>query len=95
MLRSVLRRATRCSHGRKFWRRELVAIEDPAERLVAYETMVAELYERGKALNAGSLFEVDEVIDPAETRRWLVAGLRSVPPTPVRHGKKRACVDGW
>lgn len=41
---------------------------------MAYETMVAELYERGKALNAGSLFEVDEVIDPAETRRWLIAG---------------------
>ena len=76
-------------------RRELAAIEDPAERLAAYERMVAELYERGKALNAGSLFEVDEVIDPAETRRWIVAGLRSLPPTPVREGKRRACVDGW
>ncbi len=76
-------------------RRELAAIEDPAERLAAYETMVAELYERGKALNAGSLFEVDEVIDPAETRRWLIAGLRSLPPSPVREGKRRPCVDGW
>jgi acetyl-CoA carboxylase carboxyltransferase component len=76
-------------------RRELAAIEDPAERLATYERMVAELYERGKALNAGSLFEVDEVIDPAETRRWIVAGLRSLPPAPVREGKRRACVDGW
>ncbi len=76
-------------------RRELAAIEDPAERLAAYEGMVAELYERGKALNAGSLFEVDEVIDPAETRRWLIAGLRSLPPSPVREGKRRPCVDGW
>ncbi len=76
-------------------RRELAAIADPAERLAAYETMVAELYERGKALNAGSLFEVDEVIDPAETRRWIVAGLRSLPPSPVREGKRRPCVDGW
>ena len=76
-------------------RRELAAIDDPAERLAAYERMVAELYERGKALNAGSLFEVDEVIDPAETRRWIVAGLRSVPPSPVREGKRRPCVDGW
>jgi acetyl-CoA carboxylase carboxyltransferase component len=76
-------------------RRELAAIEDPAERLAAYEKMVAELYERGKALNAGSLFEVDEVIDPAETRRWIVAGLRSLPPQPVREGKRRPCVDGW
>ena len=38
---------------------------------------------------------VDDVIDPAETRRWIVAGLRSVPPTPVREGKRRPCVDGW
>ncbi len=76
-------------------RRELAAIEDPAERLTAYERMVAELYERGKALNAGSLFDVDEVIDPSETRRWLIAGLRSLPPAPVREGKRRPCVDGW
>ncbi len=76
-------------------RRELAAIEDPAERLAAYERMVAELYQKGKALNAGSLFQVDEVIDPAETRRWVVAGLRSLPPSPVREGKRRPCVDGW
>ena len=76
-------------------RRELAAIEDPAERLSTYEKMVADLYEKGKALNTGSLFGVDEVIDPAETRRWLVAGLRSVPPSPPREGKRRPCVDGW
>jgi acetyl-CoA carboxylase carboxyltransferase component len=76
-------------------RKELAAIEDPAERLATYEKMVAALYERGKALNAGSLFDVDEVIDPAETRRWIVAGLRSLPPLPVREGKRRPCVDGW
>jgi len=35
------------------------------------------------------------VIDPAETRRWITAGLRSVPPRPLRTGKKRAWVDGW
>ncbi len=76
-------------------RRELAAIEDPTERLAAYEQMVAELYERGKALNAGSMFEVDEVIDPAETRKWLVAGLRSMPAPVPREGKRRPCVDGW
>jgi len=76
-------------------RRELAAIEDPAERLATYEKMVADLYEKGKALNTGSLFGVDEVIDPAETRRWIVAGLRSVPPSPVREGKRRPCIDGW
>ncbi len=76
-------------------RKELAAIEDPAERLATYEKWVADLYEIGKALNTGSHYQVDDVIDPAETRRWIVAGLRSVPPKPARHGKKRACVDGW
>ncbi len=75
-------------------RKELAAIADPEERRAAYERMVAELYEIGKALNAGSHYSVDDVIDPAETRRWIIAGLRSVPPPP-RTGKKRPCVDGW
>ncbi|MEO9188927.1 MAG: carboxyl transferase domain-containing protein, partial [Acetobacteraceae bacterium] len=76
-------------------RKELAAIEDPAERRAAYERMVAELYERGRAINEAMLFGVDDVIDPAETRQWIVAGLRSVPPPPPRTGKKRPCVDGW
>lgn len=76
-------------------RKELAAIEDPEERLTAFNRMVAEMYERGKALNTASLFELDDVIDPADTRRWILAGLRSVPPPPPRTGKKRAFVDGW
>jgi acetyl/propionyl-CoA carboxylase alpha subunit/acetyl-CoA carboxylase carboxyltransferase component len=76
-------------------RKELAAIADQAERIAAYEGWVAELYDIGKALNVGSLFQVDDVIDPAETRRWILAGLRSTPPRPARTGKKRAWVDGW
>ena len=76
-------------------RKELAAIADTTERIAAYEAFVAELYDIGRALNTGSHFQVDDVIDPAETRRWIVAGLRSLPPRPVRHGKKRPWVDGW
>ncbi|MGE0225414.1 MAG: carboxyl transferase domain-containing protein [Acetobacteraceae bacterium] len=75
--------------------RQLAAIQDPAERLALYEKLVAAEYERGKALNVGSLYEVDDVIDPAETRKWIVAGLRAMPPAPKREGKKRAWVDAW
>ena len=57
--------------------------------------MVADSYRRGKAVNMASHFELDDVIDPADTRRWIMAGLRSVPPTPVRTGKKRPNVDTW
>jgi acetyl-CoA carboxylase carboxyltransferase component len=44
-------------------------------------------------VNIGSLYEVDDVIDPADTRKWIIAGLRAVPPPLKRDGKKRACVD--
>jgi len=63
--------------------------------LKTYENYVAQMYERGKALNTASLFELDNVIDPAETRTWVIAGLNSVPPPPPRTGKKRPFVDGW
>ncbi|MBL8348983.1 MAG: carbamoyl-phosphate synthase large subunit [Burkholderiaceae bacterium] len=76
-------------------RKELQAIADPAERLALYESLVAEAYERGKALNTASLFEIDNVIDPAATRDWILAGLRSMPAPAPRSGKKRAFVDAW
>jgi acetyl-CoA carboxylase carboxyltransferase component len=76
-------------------RRELEEIDDPQERRERFERYVAQAYERGKALNAGHVFEVDDVIDPADTRRWLVAGLQSLPPPAPRDGKKRPCIDAW
>ncbi|MGZ4167309.1 MAG: carboxyl transferase domain-containing protein, partial [Solirubrobacteraceae bacterium] len=46
-------------------RRELEAIEDPAERERAFEAMVATAYERGRGISMASYFEIDDVIDPA------------------------------
>ena len=77
------------------YRKELQAIEDPEERKATYEKMVAGMYERGKAVNMASHFELDDVIDPAESRRWISAGLASVPPAPPRQHKKRPQVDTW
>ncbi|MEO0981701.1 MAG: carboxyl transferase domain-containing protein [Pseudomonadota bacterium] len=77
------------------YRKELQAIEDPEERRKTYEEMVARMYERGKAVNMASHFELDDVIDPAETRDWIMAGLKALPPKPVRTGKKRPNVDTW
>jgi biotin carboxyl carrier protein len=50
------------------YRAELNAIGDAAEREARYRQLVAEAYERGKALSAATVFELDDVIDPAETR---------------------------
>ncbi|MBV8305119.1 MAG: biotin carboxylase [Acidimicrobiia bacterium] len=77
------------------FRRELEAVEDEAERQRVFEEMVARMYEHGKALNAATYFEIDDVIDPAESRRWITAALESAPPPAPRTGKKRPCVDTW
>jgi len=77
------------------YRNELAAIEDPEERIKRYESMVAEGYERARAVNAGSTSGIDDVIDPADSRKWIVSGLRSLPPTPPRTGKKRPYIDTW
>ncbi len=77
------------------YRNELAAVDDPAERKTLFDQMVARMYERGKALNSASHFEIDDVIDPLESRKWIVAGLRSAPPPAPRTGKKRPCIDTW
>jgi acetyl/propionyl-CoA carboxylase alpha subunit/acetyl-CoA carboxylase carboxyltransferase component len=77
------------------FRKEMEAIADPVEREKYYKAKVAELYANGKAVSIASVLEIDEVIDPAETRRWIMAGLQSVPePEPRRH-RKRPCIDAW
>ena len=77
------------------YRKELEAVEDPVQRQDLFEKMVAEYYERGKAINMASFLEIDDVIDPLESRRWVLRGLRSTPPAPPRNGKKRPCIDTW
>jgi acetyl/propionyl-CoA carboxylase alpha subunit/acetyl-CoA carboxylase carboxyltransferase component len=77
------------------FRKEMEAIADPAEREKYYKAKVAELYANGKATSIASVLEIDEVIDPAETRHWIMAGLRSVPKPEPRSHRKRPCIDAW
>jgi acetyl-CoA carboxylase carboxyltransferase component len=77
------------------YRRELDAIEDPEARQVEYERLVARAYEAGKALNTATYFEIDDVIDPVDSRRRIVNALRAAPPIPHRDGKKRPFIDTW
>ena len=76
-------------------RAELAAITDLTARKARYDQLVAEAYDWSRALNAATVFDVDDVIDPAETRSWLVMGLESTPPPAPRSGKKRAWIDSW
>ncbi len=77
------------------FRKELEAIDDPIERKAKFDELVAIAYERGTALSAATLFEIDDVIDPAETRLRIVSGLRSLPATKPRVEKRRTFVDTW
>jgi acetyl-CoA carboxylase carboxyltransferase component len=77
-------------------RRELEAIDDEDERDSAFEALVAAAYERGKGLSMASYGEIDDVIDPADSRRWI-EGLfdDAAPRWWQRPGKKRPYVDAW
>ncbi|HFA50937.1 MAG TPA: carbamoyl-phosphate synthase large subunit, partial [Bacteroidetes bacterium] len=57
------------------YRKELEAVDDPAERNILYEKLLAESYRRGEAINMASFLEIDNVIVPAESRAWVVSGL--------------------
>jgi acetyl/propionyl-CoA carboxylase alpha subunit/acetyl-CoA carboxylase carboxyltransferase component len=77
------------------YRKELDAQPDPAARQALFEKLVGRMYETGKALSVASVVEIDAVIDPAETRAWLLRGLKACPIPPRPKGKKRPFVDVW
>jgi acetyl-CoA carboxylase carboxyltransferase component len=75
-------------------RRELDAIADPDERERAFREMVDRMYAHGSAVNMARHLEIDDVIDPADTRRWIMTMLDGEAP-PARPGKKRPNIDTW
>jgi acetyl-CoA carboxylase carboxyltransferase component len=78
------------------YRKELVAIVDPVERDARYQELVNRMYEHGSAINASTAFEIDDVIDPADTRRWINAAFDSAPAVVRERGvKRRPMIDTW
>jgi len=77
------------------YRNDLAAVEDPEARKQLFDEMVARSYERGKAVNTASHFEIDDVIDPVESRFWVTRALKSLPPPAPRQEKKRPNIDTW
>ncbi len=57
------------------FRKELASVEDPEAREHMFQQMVDKLYERGKAVNMAAHFEIDAVIDPVESRRWILSAI--------------------
>jgi acetyl-CoA carboxylase carboxyltransferase component len=78
------------------FKRELEAIAEPALRDAEFKRRVEEMYSRGRALNAASHLEIDNVIDPAQTRQWISTNLtsrRNIRKPDSR--KRRSHVDTW
>jgi acetyl-CoA carboxylase carboxyltransferase component len=77
-------------------RRELDAIEDADQRERVFQQTVAAAYERGRGLNMAAYGEIDDVIDPADSRRWIATLFDEGAPTWQRRaGKTRPYVDAW
>jgi acetyl-CoA carboxylase carboxyltransferase component len=77
-------------------RRELDAIEDAEERERVFQATVTAAYEHGEGLNMAAYGEIDDVIDPADSRRWI-ATLFDPPAVDWRKraGKRRPNLDAW
>jgi acetyl-CoA carboxylase carboxyltransferase component len=77
-------------------RRELEAIEDEQERERVFQATVAAAYERGRGINMAAYGEIDDVIDPVDSRRWIATLFdHGSGRWWERAGKKRPHVDAW
>ena len=74
------------------YRKELEAVPEGPQREALYQTLVDKQYEAGSAINMAATLEIDAVIDPADTRDWLVRGLASA--APVAAGATFS-IDSW
>ena len=79
-------------------RRELEAIDDETERRQAFDAAVAAAYDRGKGISMAEYFEIDDVIDPADTRRWIELLFEHDPQGKawaISPTKRRPNIDTW
>jgi acetyl-CoA carboxylase carboxyltransferase component len=74
------------------YRKELEAAAPGAERDAIYDKLVAQQYANGEALHMAQTLEIDAVIDPAQTREWLVRGLASAVQLPR---SDTSFIDTW
>ena len=74
------------------YRKELEAETDPAAREALFQDRLSRMYRQGMALTVAEVLEIDAVIDPVETRAWLVRGMKTCKPKP---GPRRRFVDVW
>ena len=77
------------------YKKELEAVKDEDEREKLFETLLAKMYEVGKAVEAAAYLEIDAVIDPADTRKVILKALASAHKPKTIHGKRRTFISTW
>lgn len=75
------------------YRKELDAIADTVKREEKYAEKVAQLYEVGRATAVAQCLEIDAVIDPMDTRAWLMRGVKMRRPN--RSARSHRYIDAW
>jgi acetyl-CoA carboxylase carboxyltransferase component len=75
-------------------RAELEAAADEAERTAIHARATEDLKRMNTGVEVAAKFEIDDIIDPADTRHFLARTLEAMPPPPPRTGRKRA-IDAW
>jgi acetyl-CoA carboxylase carboxyltransferase component len=76
-------------------RKDLEAIADEAEREQRVRDLTAMAERNARALNAATLFELDDVIDPAETRSLIASTLATATARVPRPEPGGRFVDTW
>jgi acetyl-CoA carboxylase carboxyltransferase component len=77
------------------FKKELDAAGTPGERQELEDRLIAAAYVRGSALSMASHTEIDDVIDPADTRQRILGVLAACPTPLPRTAKKRPMIDTW
>jgi acetyl-CoA carboxylase carboxyltransferase component len=74
------------------FRKELEVVPEGPERQALFDQLLARQYDNGSAQQMATTLEIDAVIDPADTRQWLLKGLEGA--VVATHGTVRA-IDAW
>lgn len=74
------------------FKKELEAVPAGKERDALYDKLLQQAYKQGQAINAASVMEIDDVIDPKDTRTWIIKALNSLPDSGLASGRY---VDSW
>ena len=77
------------------YRSEFQEMDTAEERIAVFTERVDKAYERAKAINSAEFYGIEDVIDPATSRDWIVAGLNGIPEPEPRTKKKRPYIDTW